>query len=116
MAKKAKEVPSQMEYAVDAGFGWCRANQHIWQNPNGKGSRRIELVDRDRQVKVTFSCANCKGEREDHVLLKTGELVYRQYNMPQGYVLTVGSKGKRPTKSDWRKAHYGAIVKSVKRG
>lgn len=98
-----KEIQEQIETVLELDGGWCRANQHIWRHiPPYRTEKKVMFV--------TFRCDHCTGMRHDQVSLQSGELLFRHYDMPKGYVLKkVGAD--RPTKSDWRKAHYAKLVK-----
>lgn len=98
-----RKIQEQMKDVLELDGGWCRANQHIW--------RHVPPFRTEKgTVSVIFACEHCHGRRHDTVSLRTGELLFRSYDMPKGYILKkVGDA--RPTKSDWRKAHYLNLVK-----
>lgn len=94
-----------VEHITD--YGWCRANQHIWvpQSGNGQG-----IIVKQGIASVVFKCRNCKGERHDKISLNSGDVVFRTYVMPEGYVLENIGVGNKPKKSDWRKEHYAKLL------
>lgn len=97
------ETKNHMDDTIELGGGWCRANAHAW-----KPQTPFETTK--GVVFVTFKCDNCRGQRYDDISLASGELLARIYKMPKGYILT-GVGDARPGKSDWRKLHYGGLLK-----
>lgn len=107
--KQPAALVTQMRNNLDS-FGWCRANQHIWNRPSG-GALQVLGSGRSEVVRVAFKCEQCTGERHDTVSLRTGELVQRSYQMPAGYLMKLPNGMEKPTKLDWRREHYGRLVR-----
>lgn len=108
VSKKEKKpvlpIKAQIENALDVEGGWCRAANHNWKaTPPFTVEKGV--------VAVHYVCDNCHGSRHDGVSLRTGEVVHRSYHMTPGYVLKIGKDQARPSKSDWRKAHFTRIVR-----
>ena len=104
MAKKNPAVKTQMKTQLDMGYGWCRANQHIWVPQNG------EIEVQGGAAKQVYLCNGCTSERHDWIVLKTGEIM-RDYKYAQGYLVKIGGD-ERPRKNDWRKLHFNELVAS----
>lgn len=62
----------------------CRTISHQWR-PSGK-LRRARMGG-EYVVEFVVACANCPTRREDFISERTGELVYRRYRHPDGYLL-----------------------------
>lgn len=70
---------------MDARFYLCRTISHQWK-PSGK-LQRGRLGDAT-VVMFTLRCANrCGTTREDFILPDSGELIYRRYRHPEGYLM-----------------------------
>lgn len=98
-------VKHQMDAHI-SDYGWCRANMHVWLTPRETG---LPVTVDKGVASITYRCAGCNGERHDRVSLATGELVHRDYRMPEGYILKLDGE-KKPNKSTWRKEHFSAYL------
>ena len=90
-------------------FGECRTlTGHRWSR-NGTA-----LVVEGKEITVHLTCKTCTTERTDHIHRHSGT-VRRTYKHPDGYLLRLGPKKKRPEKAVLRVEYISYLLKEQRR-
>lgn len=91
---------------LDNDFISCRISNHWWKHINDKivrGSR-----SNPQQIVRSSKCVNCDTDKEEWIEIPSCEVVKRQYNYPDNYLLVGNSErgGTKVSRQDFRQEQF----------
>jgi hypothetical protein len=84
-------------------FGLCRSVGHAWGRPQ-------LTKDAEGLVVVRLHCSHCPTTRRDTLNPRSGALVTRRYQHPDGYLAKGIDARDRPSKDDYRAVWIGDLM------